>query len=341
MSRDGQVDNARAGEASGGRERRREGGGRRDYRPAGGGSGTGTWATLKRTATEFQEDNLSDWAAALTYYGLLALFPALISMLSLIGLFGDPKSTTDSLTEIITEIGPASAAETFAGPIESLASNQSAAGFAFVLGLGVALWSASGYVGAFMRASNVIYETPEGRAFWKLRPLQLAVTLTMIVMVGLLALGLVLTGPVVQAIADPIGLSSTAVDVWNIAKWPVMALIFIVMVDVLYYASPNVKLRGFKWVTAGSLVAIVVWAIASAAFAFYVANFGSYDKTYGTLGGLVSLLVWFWITNLAILFGHQLNAERERSTEIDEGRPRAEREIQLEPRDEPKDQKTT
>jgi membrane protein len=314
---------------------------RSDYAPEGAEAQSGWWATIKRTATEFQEDNLSDWAAALTYYGLLALFPALIAMLSLIGLFGDPKSTTDSLTEIITEIGPASAAETFAGPIESLASNQSAAGFAFVLGLGVALWSASGYVGAFMRASNVIYETPEGRAFWKLRPLQLAVTLTMIVLVALLALGLVLTGPVVQAIADPIGLSSTAVDVWNIAKWPVMALIFIVMVDVLYYASPNVKLRGFKWVTAGSLVAIVVWAIASAAFAFYVANFGSYDKTYGTLGGLVSLLVWFWITNLAILFGHQLNAERERSTEIDEGRPRAEREIQLEPRDEPKDQKTT
>jgi membrane protein len=192
-----------------------------------------------------------------------------------------------------------------------------------------------------MRASNVIYETPEGRAFWKLRPLQLAVTLAMIVLVALLALGLVLTGPVVEAVANPIGIGGAAVDVWNIAKWPVMALIFIGMVDLLYYASPNVKLRGFKWVTAGSLVAIVVWAIASAAFAFYVANFGSYDKTYGTLGGLVSLLVWFWITNLAILFGHQLNAERERSTEIDEGRPRAEREIQLEPRDEPKDQKTT
>ncbi len=339
MTREGSSDTGR-GEASNGRGGR-EDGARRDYRPEGAGSQTGTWATLKRTATEFQEDNLSDWAAALTYYGLLALFPALIAMLSLIGLVGDPKSTTDSLTEIITEIGPASAADTFSGPIESLASNQSAAGFAFVIGLAIALWSASGYVGAFMRASNVIYETPEGRAFWKLRPLQLAVTLAMIVLVALLALGLVLTGPVVEAVANPIGIGGTAIDVWNIAKWPVMALIFIVMVDLLYYASPNVKLRGFKWVTAGSLVAIVVWAIASAAFAFYVANFGSYDKTYGTLGGLVSLLVWFWISNLAILFGHQLNAERERSIEIEEGQPRAEREIQLEPRSEPKDQKTT
>ncbi len=316
-------------------------GARRDYRPEGAGHDAGLLATLKRTATEFQEDNLSDWAAALTYYGLLALFPALIAMVSLIGLVGDPRSTTSSLTEIVNEIGPASAAETFSGPIESIASNQSAAGFAFVLGLAAALWSASGYVGAFMRASNIIYETPEGRAFWKLRPLQMAVTLLMIVLMALLALGLVLTGPVVGAIADPLGLSGTAVSIWNIAKWPVMAAIFVVMVDVLYYASPNVKLRGFKWVTAGGVVAIVVWAIVSAAFAFYVANFGSYDKTYGTLGGLIALLVWFWISNLAILFGHQLNAERERSIEIEEGLPRAEREIQLEPREEPKDQKTT
>ncbi len=314
---------------------------RRDYRPQGASADPGLFATLKRTVTEFQEDNLSDWAAALTDYSLLSLFPALIALVSLIGLFGDPKSTTSSLTEIITEIGPASAAETFEGPIDSIVKNQGAAGFAFIFGLAAALWSASGYVGAFMRASNVIYETPEGRPFWKLRPLQIAVTLAMILMMTLLALGLVLTGPVVEAVADPIGLSGTAVTVWNIAKWPVMVAIFLLMVGVLYYASPNVKLRGFKWVTAGSAVAIVVWALASVLFAFYVANFGSYDKTYGTLGGLVALLVWFWISNLAILFGHQLNAERERSLEIEEGQPRAEREIQLEPRDEPKEQKTT
>jgi membrane protein len=314
---------------------------RRDYRPEGVASQTGAVATLKRTAKEFSEDNLSDWAAALTYYGLLSLFPALIAMVSLLGLFGDPKTTTATLTEIITSIGPESAGRTFSDPIRSIAANQSAAGFAFVLGLAVALWSASGYVGAFMRASNIIYETPEGRPFWKLRPLQIAVTAAMILIMALLAVGLVLTGPVVEAVAGPVGLSDTAVDVWNIAKWPVMAVLFVTMVSVLYYASPNVKLRGFRWVTPGSLVAIVVWAIASAAFAFYVANFGSYDKTYGTLGGLIALLIWFWISNLAILFGHQLNAEIERSVEIGEGRPRAEREIQLEPREEPKDQKTT
>jgi membrane protein len=314
---------------------------RRDYKPDGAASKHGLGATLKRTLTEFQEDNLSDWAAALTYYGLLSLFPALIAMVSLIGIFGDPKTTTDTLTEIITEIGPSSGAETFEGPIKSIVENRSAAGLAFVFGLAIALWSASGYVGAFTRASNIIYETPEGRPFWKLRPLQIAVTLAMIIMMGLLAVGLVLTGPVVEAVAGPIGLSGTAVDVWNIAKWPVMAAIFILMVDVLYYTTPNVKLRGFRWVTPGAIVAIVVWAIASALFALYVANFSSYDKTYGTLAGLVVLLLWFWITNLAILFGHQMNAERERSAEIKEGQPRAEKEIQLEPRDEPKDQKTT
>jgi len=290
---------------------------------------------------EFREDNLTDWAAALTYYALLSLFPALIAMVSLLGLFGDPKSTTSSLTEIITSIGPDSAAQTFSGPIESITSNRGAAGFTLVAGLAVALWSASNYIGAFMRASNVIYETPEGRPFWKLRPLQLGVTLAMVVLLALLALGLVFTGPIVDAVAEPIGLGDAAVTVWNVAKWPVMVAIFVFMVDLLYYASPNAKLRGFRWVTPGSLVALVVWALASAAFAFYVANFGSYDKTYGTLGGLVVLLVWFWITNLAILLGHQLNAERERSTEIEEGRPRAEREIQLEPRDQPKGQETT
>jgi len=300
----------------------------------------GNWATLKRAVSEFRQDNLTDWAAALTYYGLLALFPALIAMVSLLGLFGDPRATTSSLTEIITSIGPESAAQTFEGPIRSVVSNQSAAGFAFVFGLLVALWSASGYIGAFIRASNVIYETTEGRPFWKLRPLQLAVTLTMVVAMALLALGLVLTGPIVEAVADPVGLSGTAVDVWNVAKWPVMVAIFVLMVDLLYYASPNAKLRGFRWVTPGCLVAMSAWAIASAAFATYVANFGSYDKTYGTLGGLVALLVWLWISNLAILFGHQLNAERERSAEIEEGTPRAEQEIQLEPRQAPREQAT-
>ncbi|MFN8217410.1 MAG: YihY/virulence factor BrkB family protein [Solirubrobacterales bacterium] len=313
---------------------------RRAYRPRGWKPDASLLATLKRTGAEFLEDNLADWAAALTYYGLLSLFPALIALVSLIGLFGSAQGTTETLTEIITEIGPASAAETFSGPIESITESRGTAGVALVLGIALALWSASGYVGAFMRAANVVYETPEGRPFWKLRPLQLAVTLAMILMLALLAIGLVLTGPIVDAIAGPLGIGGTAVAIWNLAKWPLMALVFLLMVGVLYYAAPNVKLRGPRWVSPGALVAIVVWILASAGFSFYVANFGSYDKTYGTLAGLIVLLVWFWITNLAILFGLQLNAELERSREIEEGRPRAEREIQLEPRDEPEAPRT-
>ncbi len=310
----------------------------RSSEPAG--ADPGLVATLKRTATEFMDDNLTDWAAALTYYGLLSLFPALIAVVSVIGLVGDPQSTTSSLTEIVTEIGPDSAAATFSGPIESIASDQSAAGVAFVVGLAVALWSASGYIGAFIRASNIIYETEEGRPFWKLRPLQLLVTLAMVIALALLALALVLTGPIVEAVAGPLGIGETAVAVWDVAKWPAMATVFVLMIDLLYYAAPNARVRGFRWVTPGAVVALATWGLASAAFAFYVANFGSYDKTYGTLGGLIALLVWFWISNLAILFGHQLNAERERSLEIEEGVPRAEREIQLEPRTEPDPQQT-
>lgn len=295
----------------------------------------GSWATLKRTVSEFKDDGLMDWAAALTYYSVLSLFPALIALFSLIGIFGDPERTTETLTDIITELGPESAAETFEGPIESIASSPTTASFALVLGLAAALWTASAYVGAFIRASNVIYEAEEGRPFWKLRPLQIAVTLAMILMMALLAVGLVLTGPVVSAVADPIGIGGTAVDIWNIAKWPVMAAIFITMVSVLYYASPNAKLRGFKWVTPGSAVAIVVWVLASVLFALYVANFGSYDKTYGTLAGMVVLLIWLWISNLAILFGLELNAEAERSAQLREGKAAAEGDLQLEPRDPP------
>jgi len=209
------------------------------------------------------------------------------------------------------------------------------------VGLGVALWSASGYVGAFMRASNIIWETPEGRPFAKRRPLQVGVTLLLIVLFALVALSLVLTGPIVQAVGDAIGVGSTALTIWEIAKWPVLLAVLIFMVALIYYTAPNVKVPGFKWITAGSVIAVVGWIVASAAFAFYVANFGAYDKTYGSLGAVVTLLIWVWISNLALLFGMELNAERERSRELDAGVPRADKEIQLEPRAEPDNKRTT
>jgi len=314
---------------------------RADYEPEGTDPRTGAWPTLKKTALEFSEDNMTDWAAALTYYGLLSLFPALIALVSIVGIFGDPETTTQSITDIVTEIGPQSAADTFSGPIQSLTENRGAAGIMFFVGLGVALWSASGYVGAFMRASNIIWETPEGRPFAKRRPLQVGVTLLLIVLFALVALSLVLTGPIVQAVGDAIGVGSTALTIWEIAKWPVLLAVLIFMVALIYYTAPNVKVPGFKWITAGSVIAVVGWIVASAAFAFYVANFGAYDKTYGSLGAVVTLLIWVWISNLALLFGMELNAERERSRELDAGVPRADKEIQLEPRAEPDIKRTT
>jgi membrane protein len=314
---------------------------RADYAPEGADPGTGLWPTLKRTALEFQEDNMTDWAAALTYYGLLSLFPALIAMVSILGLFGDPTETTQTITEVVTEIGPSSAADTFAGPIESITANRQAAGILLIVGLATALWAASGYIGAFIRASNVIWETPEGRGFLKLRPLQLAITLILIILFALVAVSLVLTGPIVEAVGNSIGVGETALTIWDIAKWPVLLAVVMLMISILYFAAPNVKVPGFRWITIGGIVAVVVWILASAAFAFYVANFGSYDKTYGTLGGIVTLLVWVWISNLALLFGMELNAERERSRELAAGVPRAAKEIQLEPRAEPDDERTT
>jgi membrane protein len=292
--------------------------------------------TLKRTFTEFKEDALTDRAAALTYYAILSIFPALIALVSIVGLVFDPAQVTRTLTDVIGSIGPASAVETFKGPIETVTKSSGTAGIMLVVGIASALWTASGYVGAFMRASNVIYEVEEGRSIVKLRPLQMLVTLVLVLLLALVLVAVVATGPLADAIGSAIGLGSAAVTAWDIAKWPVLLAVVVVMIALLYYASPNAKLRGMKSILPGAALAVVVWLIASAAFAFYVANFGSYDKTYGALGGVVIFLVWVWLTNVAILLGAELNAERERSRQLEEGTPGAERELQLDERSEPK-----
>jgi membrane protein len=291
------------------------------------------WGVLKRTVTEFKDDDCTDWAAALTYYGVLAVFPAAVALLSLVGLVGDPRKTTDALLGIVESLGPATATETFAGPIRQIAGQQQAAGFAFVLGLAAALWSASGYVGAFGRAANAVYEVEEGRPFYKLRPLQLFITLVCVLLLAAVALALVVTGPVAQAVGDAIGLGGAVVTVWDVAKWPVMALVVSLVFSLLYYATPNVRQPRFRWFTMGGLVALVVWVAASAAFAFYVATFSSYSKTYGSLAAVVVFLVWLWISNIAVLLGAELNAEIERARELEAGMTEAEETIQLPPRD--------
>jgi membrane protein len=288
------------------------------------------WGVLKRTVREFREDNLTDWAAALTYYAVLSIFPALIVIVAVLGLAGD--SATQSVLDNLDQLGPGPANDIVSGAIREISSSQGTAGVALIIGLAGALWSASGYVGAFSRASNVIYEVPEGRPFWKLRPLQLAMTLLLLLLVAASAIAVVLTGPLAEEVGKLFGLESTAVTIWDIAKWPVIVLIVITMVAILYYAAPNVRHPGFRWITPGGVVAVVLWIAASAAFAVYVANFGSYNKTYGSLAGVVVFLIWLWISNLAVLLGAELNAELERGREIDSGIPE-ERTIAIEPRE--------
>lgn len=287
---------------------------------------------VRKTVREFSKDQCTDLAAALTYYAVLALFPALVALISLLGVFGQGQSTVDALLEIVDQIGPASAVDSLEPIIERLTSAQGA-GLALIVGLLGALWSASGYVGAFGRAMNRVYEVGEGRPIWKLRPLQLALTLFFVVLVALAAASLVVTGPVAEAVGEQIGLGSTAILIWDIAKWPVLLAVVVLIVAVLYYATPNVKQPKFRWISIGAVFAILVWIIASAGFGLYVAMFSSYDKTYGSLAGIIVFLLWLWITNLALLFGAELDAELERGRQLQAGIA-AEETIQLPARDE-------
>src|SRR3954469_8601060 len=285
---------------------------------------------FKRAFREFSDDNVTDWAAALTYYAVLSIFPMLLALVSLLGLFG--TSATQPLIDNVGTVAPGPAKEIVTNAIQNLQKSQGAAGFAFVFGLAAALWSASGYVGAFKRASNDIWDVEEGRPVWKTIPLRLGVTGILLVLTTISALAVVLTGPLAKQVGNVVGLGSAAVTAWDIAKWPVLILIVAFMIALLYYAAPNVKHPKFQWVSPGSLVAVLLWIVASALFAFYVANFSSYNKTYGALGGVIVFLTWLWITNIVILFGAELNAEIERSRQIQAGVPE-DKEPYLEPRD--------
>ncbi len=292
---------------------------------------TSSWpGVLKRTIREFKEDDVTDWAAALTYYGVLAIFPALLALVSVLGLLG--RSTIQALIDNVAQVTPGPAKDIVIPAIQNLQRSQGAAGVLFVVGLAAALWSASGYVAAFMRASNAIYDVEEGRPFWKKGPVRLGVTLVMLVLLAISALAVVVTGGLADQVGRLLGVGTAVVRVWDIAKWPVLLVIVSLMFAILYWASPNVKQPGFRWVSPGGLVAVVVWLLASAAFAFYVANFGSYNKTYGTLGGVIAFLVWLWISNIAVLLGAEFNAELERGRQIEAGLP-PETEPFLEPRD--------
>jgi membrane protein len=295
-------------------------------RPAWGG-------VLKRTVREFNGDHLTDLAAALTYYGVLAIFPMLIVLVSVLGLLG--PSVTQPLIHNLSAVAPGPARSILTSAITNIQSHKGTAGVLFIVGLLGALWSASGYIAAFMRASNVVWDVPEGRPIWKTVPIRLGVTLVTVVLLTLSAAAVVFTGSLASKLGGVIGVGSTAVTIWDIAKWPVMLVIIAVILAILYYAGPNVRQPGFAWVSPGSLLAVVLWIVASALFALYVSSFSSYNKTYGALASVIVFLVWLWITNVVILFGAELNAELERGRQMIGGHPE-DKEPYLPLRNEPK-----
>ncbi|MFF4325735.1 YihY/virulence factor BrkB family protein [Streptomyces sp. NPDC001591] len=287
-------------------------------------------AVLRGTLKEFKDDELADRAAALTYYGVLALFPALLVLVSLLGIAG--ASATQRVLDNLQKLTPGSAREVITNAVRQLQDNSGAGSLLAIVGLAVAIWSASGYVAAFIRTSNAVYDMPEGRPMWKVLPLRLTLTITLLTLAVVSALIVVFTGGLARQAGNALGIGDSALTVWSIAKWPVLVLLVTIMIAILYWAAPNAKGRGFKWVTPGSFLALVIWMIASAGFAFYVANFGSYNKTYGTLAGVIIFLVWLWITNLAILLGLEFDAEMVRQRAIAGGLSENE-EPYVEPRD--------
>ena len=290
-----------------------------------------SWAgVFRRTVSEFKRDNLTDLAAALTYYGILAIFPAIIALVSILGLVGN--SATQPLIENLDKVAPGPAKTIFTHAIQNLNKSQGAAGIIFIVGLAGALWSASGYVAAFMRASNAIYDVEEGRPFWKTLPVRVSVTVVTVVLLAISSVAVVLTGGLARQVGNLVGVGSTAVQVWDIAKWPVLVLVVSFMLAILYWASPNVKHPGFRWISPGGILAVAIWLVASGAFALYVANFSSYNKTYGALAAVIVFLVWLWISNIAILLGAEFNAELERGRFIEAGH-KADEEPFIEPRD--------
>jgi membrane protein len=281
--------------------------------------GGGSWlAAGKRAAKEYGNDILQDRAAALTYYGVLAIFPALLVLVSLLGLIG--KSATQPLIANLAQAAPSAVRQTLLDAVNHLQRSHGSAGVAAIVGIVAGLWSASSYIAAFMRASNAIYDVPEGRPAWKTLPIRLGVTIAMLVLLVASAFIVVVTGGLAQHVGHVLGIGSVALTVWNIAKWPVLLLFVSLMLAILYWASPNAK-QGFRWLSPGSVIAVLGWLIASGLFALYVANFGHYNKVYGSIAGVIIFLIWMWISNSVVLLGAEFNAELQRGRAIAAGLP--------------------
>ena len=262
---------------------------------------------------------------------MLSIFPALLALVSLLGVFGQGEATTTAILDFLEQYAPAELVSLLSEPISQL-TTQSGAGLALVIGVAGALWTASGYTGAFGRAMNRIYEVGEGRPFLKLKPLLMLVTLAVVLIVALVMFMVLLSGDIAQSVGDLVGLGSTAVTVWNWAKLPVILFLLVLMIALLYYATPNVKQPKFRWMSPGAVIALVAMIVAGLGFAFYVSNFASYNATYGIIGSVIILLLGLWIMNNVLLFGAEVDAEVERGRQLQAG-VRAENTIQLPPRD--------
>lgn len=278
-------------------------------------------AAGKRSLKEFKRRNMTDAAAALTYYAVLSILPTLLALVALIGVFGQYPGTVDSIMSMIAQVAPHSTVNTLRGTLSGVVQDKGGAGALFGIGAIAALWSASGYIGAFTRACNRIYGVQEGRPAWKLRPMQVLIAAAMVAMLAFVTVGYLFTGKLAHSAGSVLGVSGTVVSVWQIAKWPVMAIAAGVLLTLLYHLAPNVRQAGLRWLAPGGVLALASLLIASTGFAFYVANFGSYNKTYGALGGVIVMLVWLWIANVSVLVGAQLNAELERSRRARLGQP--------------------
>lgn len=286
---------------------------------------------LRRCPREFLRHQCLDLAAALTYFGMLSIFPALLALVSLLGVFGQAETTTRSIMQVLESVASPEVVSVLRQPVEQLAAAPTA-GLALAAGLLGALWSASGYVGAFGRSMNRIYEVPEGRPALKLKPLMMLLTLVLLLMVAAMAILLLVSGPLARTLGDAVGLGEGALAAWNIAKWPLLLLFAVLVVAVLYYATPNIRQPRFRWLSPGSVIALAVLAVATVGFFFYVSNFANYNRTYGTIGGVIVMMLWLWIANLSLLFGAVFDAETERSREL-QGGIEAERTVRLPPRD--------
>lgn len=272
---------------------------------------------LVRTLRQFKHDHITDRAAALTYFGVLSMFPGLLVLVSILGLVG--QDTTQKVLDNVGQLAPGGVKSFLNGVISQTQGRTGTASVAAIIGILIAIWSASGYIAAFMRATNQIYGVEEGRPIWKTAPTRLAVTVVIMVMLVLSALMVVLTGSVARQFGTALGIGHTAVLVWDIAKWPVLLVVVSVMFSLLYWACPNVKQPGLRWITPGGALAVVIWLLASGAFGLYVSFSGSYNKTYGSLATVIIFLVWLWITNIAILLGAEFNAESEHQRVIQAG----------------------